>query len=257
MRRHELLLFFAFAFANQALAQSKLPSLEDIASAYTNFNYQRLDSLVNSALAAYDKYQPDELLRIHLYQGSALYTQGRVDSARAHFAAMLSINPNVEIDAENFSPKIIALVNDMRPQFSTPQPATPTQQIRYIILPDQRPDAAWRSLVLPGWGQRFKGQKTKGAILSAAAAACAASLAIAHYKNLRTHDAYLKATDPVDIENRYADYSKWNKMRAGLLWSTGIVWGYAFFDALFIKSSPRADFSFYPSNSTIAIRYHF
>ncbi len=254
-RRGILLLLGLFAAANLT-AQTAPPALDDIAAAYANFEYERLDSLIQKALADYGQYTPEELFKIHLYGGSAHYARGDLDAAREHFAAMLSIKPNPEIDAVDFSPKIIEFIEQIRRQTANSERTASAQQPRYILLPDKRPGAAWRSLILPGWGQRYKGEKQKSVVLTSAAVLAISGLTVSAFKTAQTHDAYLQATDPIDIEDRFQTYSAWSKTRTAFIWSAGIVWGYAFFDAL-LTASPPLSLSYDPSRSLFALAYHF
>ncbi|NQT63604.1 MAG: hypothetical protein HQ556_11645 [Candidatus Marinimicrobia bacterium] len=90
----------------------------------------------------------------------------------------------------------------------------------------------WRSVLLPGWGQRYKGERHKGSRLLISTASAGAATFVSFYMS----DSYTqKAETERDIDNRnfYNDWSNRSYtigILSGLL--TSGIYGYNIFDAL-------------------------
>jgi hypothetical protein len=104
--------------------------------------------------------------------------------------------------------------------------------VRYVLQPDLRPGAAVRSAMLPGWGQRHKGERTRGWILTSAWAAAAAGAVGTHIGREDAKGRYEQARDPAEIEARYATYNTWHRTRNTLVLGAAAVWTASFVDAL-------------------------
>ncbi len=235
MKRIVLLLTVSLFCTLSVLAQQKLPAVSDIRQAYQAFEYGKVDSLARIALDHYASYAVDELTWIHIYLGSAKFAQGNLRQARAEFSAALSLNPDIRLDPVRFSPKIIDLFEEVRKNMAPRSDANRTESaaVRYIVVRDRRIDAAWRSLLLPGWGQIYKGEKWKGRILGVAVAADLLALIYAQNKVDQAHSDYLRARKPEIIEKKYDTYKNYYRLRNGLLFLGVAAWSYSYFDALF------------------------
>ncbi|NQU68887.1 MAG: LPP20 family lipoprotein [Candidatus Marinimicrobia bacterium] len=93
-------------------------------------------------------------------------------------------------------------------------------------------DPVWRSIILPGWGQRYKGEKNKGSQYLTATATAGGATFLAFYMS----DSYTrKAENERDLENRkfYNDWSGRSHtigIISGLI--AGGLYGYNIFDAM-------------------------
>jgi len=117
-------------------------------------------------------------------------------------------------------------------------PAPVRIETRYVILPDPRVNAAWKSLLLPGWEQRSKGQKSKGRVLTLSAAALAGTTVATHFLRQRAEEDYLAATDESVIKQRYETFNRYHPWRNSLALALGIVWGASVLDALIVPVRP-------------------
>jgi len=104
----------------------------------------------------------------------------------------------------------------------------------------------WKSAIIPGWGQRHKGESKKGSKFLIATASAGAATFISFYMN----DSYSqKAINEHDVDNRKF-YNKWSNQSytigiiSGLI--TGGLYGYNIFDAItapgakkYAQSSPN------------------
>ena len=212
--------------------QNALPTLEDVRQAYEHFAYDQADSLSRVALENYHAYSPRALAWIHIYRGSALFALGKTGEAKAEFAAALSLIPDLKLDPVYFSPKLIRLLEDARGGTAASAKAPSPPAVRYVLLSDPRPAAAWRSFFLPGWGQYFKGQKKTAYVLSASAGITAAGALWAYLKTRSAHQAYLQARQPAEIDRRYRSYRRFYRLRSTFAAAAFLVWAYSFWDAL-------------------------
>ena len=225
-------LFFFFLIHNSVNAQTIAPEFNSIEAAYKEFDFDRVDSLSYKALSLYSNYSNKELLWIHLYLGSSKFAQGFRTEAREQFVAALSLNPDLELDSAFFSPKIIQLFQEIKSEKTLLADKQESNSVRYIIQPDPRVNAAWRSLLLPGWGQLYKSENKKGKILILFSAVTATSVAVSHWKMRQAHDNYLAAKIPVQIEDNYISYKNWYRTRNSLILLGFANWTYSYFDAL-------------------------
>ncbi len=66
----------------------------------------------------------------------------------------------------------------------------PSTEIQLLLTPKSRAKAGLRSLVVPGWGQMYYGARTKGLVITVAAAASAVALGILHFDYTNKRDTY-------------------------------------------------------------------
>ena len=72
--------------------------------------------------------------------------------------------------------------------------------------------ASWRSAVLPGWGQFYKGQKVRGTAVMATQLLSLVALAVLQSEVNRRHDEYIGA-EGAAAANAYGDYRNAWRMR--------------------------------------------
>lgn len=209
--------------------------VEQVEAAYENLEYDEAEAQARRALARFEVFTPDQLVRLHTTLGLILYARRDELEASEQFRAALSLDPELTLDPLLVSPVTLAFFEDtratlLRENDTAAQEPIPT--IRYIRLEDPRPAATWRSAVLPGWGQRYKGEATKGWILTGLATATTAGTLAAHLQYEQAHDAYLAETDPDRIRERDDTQNRWYNARGGLALGMAAVWLYAAADAV-------------------------
>jgi len=100
---------------------------------------------------------------IHQYMAYSFYNLNELDSARVHFLTLLSLDNTTELDPISTSPKIIDFFDGIQQEFKQLGKNARLVPVKeYIFVKDARPAAAWRSLILPGWGQYYKNQHRRG-----------------------------------------------------------------------------------------------
>jgi hypothetical protein len=100
---------------------------------------------------------------------------------------------------------------------------------------DVRMAASWRSLVLPGWGQRYKNEPVKGAAFTAAQILSLAALIYMQSEASRRHDDYLAIKNfgsPL-LDDRYQEYRRAYQTRNVVGYITLGIYALNYLDALY------------------------
>jgi hypothetical protein len=229
-------------------------SVGAIARTYDAMEYSQTIELSNRAIEKYDVYKTDELIRIYQIQALSYFHMGDTSASRGAFVSMLSLDPEINLDPVTISPKIINFYHRVRSDYQENKESEAIVETRYIQLEDPRPAAGWRSLVLPGWGQIYKDEQTKGYIILSGFALNTTALIISILNENKTKDIYLSATHPDEIMTTYDDYNIWHHRRQILTYSQILIWSYAVADAIW-KPLNSTSISF--SQDKISLNYVF
>lgn len=128
------------------------------------------------------------------------------------------------------------------------------EQVDVRLEPKTRGKAAIRSLLWPGWGQFYSGQKTKGAVMTTLALAAGASVVLAEidYQNkkddfdvfnamyqdsLRSGSSTNLPALRSQLDNVQTDAHDAESLRRAAVGGAIAVWGISFLDALFFSPS--------------------
>ncbi len=245
MLKYRRVLTILCCMAALAAAQDLIyPSVTQIREAFNNLNFKRVVELSGRAVDAYADYPTEQLVLVYQYRAMAFYNLGSEMEAAGSFKAALSLQPELVLDPVTVSPKIRKFFDEIKAGYRT-ENVSPLQPVetRYIQLEDLRPQAVWRSMILPGWGQHYKGQEVKGYIIFSGFLVNTIGLITAVIYEKSSRDAYLDATLPDEIESRFQEYERWNNVRR-VLTGTGVaIWLYAFGDALWSVTPTGTDVS--------------
>jgi hypothetical protein len=237
-----------------AQTQLPVPSISDITSAFQNLDYKRTLNLTDAATERFNDYNTDELVLIYQFRALSFYYIGQEDDAKNAFISLLSIRPDHQLDPVMVSPKIIQFYEKLKIQNREEVSDNTRIQIRYVQLQDPRPGAGWRSLVLPGWGQIYKQQETKGYVILSAFALNAVALITSIVKENDAHNVYRGTIHPDEIDRTYDEYNKWHRTRQYLTYSQVIIWAFAVGDAIW---HPLPATSLTVTPQTVNISYQF
>jgi len=230
-----------FIYTNSTNAQNTSTDLSQIKFLYDEFRFEEAISFGHKVLKGGEIQSAKHFEYIHQYMAYSFFNIGEIDSARFHFLALLTVNPQIELDPVNTSPKIIEFYNQTK---ANSLELNDNQKIlsypKYIFINDKRPDAAWRSAILPGWGQYYKGQHTRGYIFGGTFLASATILTVSLVNENKYKDSYLNSTEPTDISNYYDKYNSWSKTRQISTYTTIGIWLLSFADALW-SDYPRIE----------------
>ena len=232
--------------------------VERVESAYENLAYDDAEALARNALVRFDAFSPDQLIRLHTTLALILYARGEELEAAEQFRGALTLSQDLQLDPLLVSPVTLAFFEETKAAFVRERDVegSPGGAIRYIQLHDERPAATWRSTVLPGWGQRYKGEGAKGWVITGLWVATMGGAAVAHLQRQDARDVYLAATDPALVADRFDTFNTWHKARGGLLIGAAAVWAYAAVDAL-TSGGPPSPLRISPTPSGISIGLRF
>ena len=216
------------------------PRLDAIWEAYQQFEYAAARELAKTALDAYNN--PEDLAEVHVILGLISFSENRALEANLQFREALRLNRNVELDPLLVSPKILDFFEEVRAglaQAGQEEPPDPGVVPRYVLVPDRRVEGTLRSMVLPGWGQLYKGERTKGFVLLGAWGFMVAGSVTAHVLRRQARNTYLDAGTPEEALDRYDTFNERHKARNALLLGAAGVWFISYVDALITDNRPR------------------
>lgn len=223
-------------------AQTQPDLFQQLIQTFRQLDYETAQKIGIQIAADFKSYTPLELLETHKILGVILYQKGNWQEASAQFEQALSIDRTVRLDSVYVSPKIIQWFDQLKLSYNTRTKAEEIEksiQYRYLVQPDPRPAATLRSLILPGWGQVYKNDRTKGYALVGASATFILTTLTFHFLQQDAHDQYLNATDEKSIQQKYDRYNLLFKLRNNTALLYGGVWLYSFFDALLTAPKER------------------
>jgi hypothetical protein len=213
-----------------AVASEAQPALEPteliraMEDAVARLDYDTAELRAREALARFDALTPDQLVTVHIALGVLLHARNEPVEARRQFEAALSLDPALELDSVLVSPKTLQFFRDIQRTLRPGQGPPASPAIRYVVLSDPRPDAALRSLLLPGWGQFYKGDRAKGWAFVATGGTLAASTLAATFARSQARAEYTAATTDGEAEALYPAYNRWHRTRNALAIGTAAVW---------------------------------
>ena len=200
---------------------------------------------------------PVQLEYIHQYMAFSFFTLGQPDSARKHFLSLLTISPDKEFTLLETSPKIIDFFNRTKNDY---QEINSKNQFisypEYIFIQDRRPDAAWRSAILPGWGQHYKHQKSRAYVLGGGFIISGIVFGISAINEQKYKDAYLNSIAPEEISANYDRYNNWSKARRASLYTLAGIWLVSLADAIW-SDYPKMEITFNPTNNLSVFTMHY
>jgi hypothetical protein len=176
----------------------------------------------------------------------SLVAQGKSSLASDHFAALLKLNPQFELDPILTSPKILAVFNEIKAHLLVHvNPGNDTVAVRSFR---QSMEVSFRTIVFPGWEQIHTGRSTAGYLfLGGGIGTLGAGIA---FEALRSsaRSEYLSATTASTISAKYSTYNKYYKAEAYAFSAFAVIYIASEIDVF--GHSNSASFSFEPSVSS-------
>ena len=187
---------------------------------------------VDSLIANPTDMTISQIACLHVWKGFAMVGMGNRIRARTDFAVALELDPEIELDPLEVSPKIIDEFRQASYSvFPVDSLASDSYTPRYLVLRDERPIAAVQSLLLPGWGQWSMGRRYRGVVFGTAAIAMATGYFVSGERERSARDDYLRAPAS-EIEDRYNDYDLWHKTHRAFGYGVAATWILGILDVL-------------------------
>ncbi|MCB2200806.1 hypothetical protein KQI63_15480 [bacterium] len=179
--------------------------------------------------------------RSQLYQVLAFIAIAREDPqlGREFFLQAIREKPDLNLDRNLTSPKILSVFDEARADFKRVQIREQDLSEEAMRAVNLRLEGAKRSLVLPGWGQFYKGNREHGYAFLGTAALVGGGLVFSQIMMTDKRDEYHASNDPEEASSLYDEYTSAWDTRNGLAWTLGIVWALNIADALWFP--PEVD----------------
>lgn len=224
-----------------AAQSSPVAVLDSIRTAYQRIDFDAAKTHIEHALDTFDQFSPSQLTDVHTYYARVLFSENDRSGARRQLMFALQLSPTLKLDPLETSPKLLALFDEVLAEMaSAPAAGTAEPAVRYLIVDDPRSGATMRSMVLPGWGQLYKNERRKGALLIGLWSATAGGTLAAAVLRRRAEERYEDALLPADIQDRYRTFNTWHLVRNNLFLSAVGVWAFSYVDALLVWKAPSA-----------------
>lgn len=255
-----LALLLCFATAWCAAAQSPRDDVVDaIEEAYRQLEYDEAASLARRALDNYSNFTVDQLTEIHTFLALIAYNRSNLREARRQFLSALQLTADLQLDPVLVPPSAQAYFEEVRTEAAVTATDTAEAPARYVLVRDPRPDAALRSMIVPGWGQLYKGQTAKAYTFAGLFAAAAGGAVLAHTRRTDAKERYEVASTVEEAERRYETYNGWHRARNGLVQGAVLVWAVSYVDALLAGPAPGTIRSLHvggsPSSVYLRVRF--
>ncbi len=242
--------------------------IDKITELYKNFDYEQV--IKESEHFLKNENLPQET-RLAILEMKAIshYSLLQMNKAYNCFVQLLNEDENFALDPVKTSPKIVSFFNDIKDNFVKQKSTIPV--INNIIKTDTvfvtqttfpTKSVVKRSLVIPGWGHIYCGQKVKGSLLTTLGIASAAT---ATYFTITCRDKekdYLNETNKTEIQEKYDTYNNAYKMRNISIATFAAVWLYSQIDILhFNQNNNSVQISvaplLSPSSQVLSCRFSF
>ena len=242
------ILLYALGSAVAVPASAQTPAqdaVEEVRAAYQRLDYEAARTLARAALAD-ATLRLDQRVDLHTILALVAFTRNDPEEARRQFGLALDLDPGLTLDPLLVSPKILDFLEEVKRARTPPAEAAGSAEVRYVVVRDVRAEAALRSMVVPGWGQLHKGERTKGWVLAGLWAASASGSLYAHLRWADARRAYLDERDPGRVAARHDASDAWYKARNNLLLGAAAVWLVSYVDALAGRHAPPQRLASHP-----------
>jgi tetratricopeptide (TPR) repeat protein len=224
-------------FAQEVPDDSLVRMLEAAKSFYNGGEYESAIRELEDALQYLKQLKSGDQVEAYKYLAFSYVAFGDNEKAKAQFKKALVLNPALKLDPAQVSPKIIKVFEEAKAEMATappviePEPEPPITPVRQTSTIG----ALWRSCLLPGWGQKYKGDSSKGSKLMLAAGVTFGLSAVSITLMSVTHDAYLDVPpgNSGEMDDKYKMYKFWSNAAFFSAVSFGVVYLYNIYDAAF------------------------
>ncbi len=247
-----------------SIKSSSKISLDSLKKHFENFEYGEVIKNSNKLLLNASRIPVPDLFEIYRMKGISHFSLSEDEPAKNSFIEILKIDTSYTLDSLKTSPKIVSFFQSVKRNYilkTADKTAEQIIRIDTVFISDplkvQQIEAHSRtssflSLIYPGVGHLYDGQKTKGWILTALTTVSLASSIYFYFDADKKRNSYLKQTLPISIESKYTDYNKSFRYRNISFAALAAIWLYSQLDLLFFSDS-ASDRNSLMENSTLGI----
>ncbi|MGB9720485.1 MAG: tetratricopeptide repeat protein [bacterium] len=234
----------SLVYGQQVSGDSLLKLLESAKFYYNNGEYESAIKQLENALQYLKQLNQNEQVEAYKYLAFSYVAFGDKDKAKEQFKKALRLDPKLELDPATVSPKIIKVFEEAKAEMITivePPPAQPPSP--KPTKPEVRPagvsttGALVRSCCLPGWGQMYRGESSKGKkLMIATAILLPTSLIATSIQNVK-HDNYLdiEPGNEDEMNRAYREYRIWYNITAFSWFAYLGLYAYNIYDVIVTK----------------------
>ena len=233
-----------FIFTTFITAQQNVNPIDTLVRLFESFQYPKVIAACDSLLKNNLTFTEKQLIEIYRVKGISEFSLLEEENAKKSFIAILNLDSEFELDSSSTSPKIIYFFNNVKSKYiddlnrqkelQTKQGTFYTSRVaKNIAVKENLKKAMLRSIVLPGMGHIFIGEKTKGLILTSLSAVSFCSMIYLIFNTNKRQNDYQSETDPNLMVERYNDYNNSYKFRNASIITFAVIWLYSQVDILF------------------------
>ena len=249
--------------------------LESVKTHYYEGEYREAISLLDKATDELEKMENQKKIEAYMYLAFSYMAFGEEVNASIQFRNILRIDPNYTLDPDVVAPRIMTLFDKVKADFAkenvstSSEPSfTPAKETKEIEKPSIKQsqvasssssvvhtDIIWRSALLPGLGQFYRGGKLAGYGFMGLWVSAIGFSAFAHMQYSSDKDAYESSSNS-DLYDEYNSSFKRKNISYGII---GGVWAASLIEALIVKPELGDDFGFIydPINNHVALTLSF
>ncbi len=247
IRKVRILLFsclmIQIGFSQSVTEDSLETMLNKAKDYYYTGEYESAIRELENALRYLKQLKHADQVEAYKYLAFSYVAFGDHTTAKTQFKKALALDPGMELDAATVSPKIIKVFEEAKAEMSAAPVMEPTEP----AAPSEKGeisgfDATIRSCCVAGWGQIYRGEKSKGTKMMIAygvtLVSTLGSSIIRENKRDKYMDLYL--TQPsTAFDDAYEEYKLWHNITLiNTLLFLG-VHAYNLYDIIFHKPSVR------------------
>ncbi len=224
---------------------------------YKAGEYQRSLDALQKALLSANQLSREEKIEAHKYSGFDQVALNLTVQAKESFRQALKLSPTLTLDPAYVSPKIIAVFEEVKTALKPPPPPPGAK-------PPSRMGFAFRSLIVPSWGQFAAHRKVAGFIFAGGTVLALANAGRTQTAYQDARDSYNKAGPGSDFDALFKKYDKAAGDRNTGSYLLGTIWLANVVDAFFSKPPeprhagtalpPSLGLGFSPSGASLVLR---
>jgi tetratricopeptide (TPR) repeat protein len=226
-------------FAQEVPEDSLIRMLEAAKAFYNGGEYESAIRELEDALQYLKQLESSDQVEAYKYLAFSYVAFGDNEKAKVQFKKALMLNPTLELDPAQVSPKIIKVFEEAKSEMATaPPPVVEPQPPVSPVRKTSMFGALWRSCLLPGWGQKYKGESSKGSKIMLAAGVTFGVSVVSITLMEVSHSAYLDVPpgNTGEMDDKYKMYRFWSNAAFFSTVSFGAVYLYNIYDAAFKRA---------------------